>query len=755
MKEKKLNIPLKGIWSHKNANKWEEGYVAGNGEIGAILHGDPRKSILTGNHHRLFLKGNDMYNLPDLGRNLSALREVIQENGYQKGIEFFEEMAINQGYSGLTMSDLYHPAFQLQFEMMTSENSECMNYIRTLDYEKGLIKQNYTINEKQEIEEHMFVSKKQNSIVYSMASNDYFDLKINLVNFEEPLLNQTLKIKKDGLTQKNVYVDGSFYETNVLWDSTIVAKNSSDRTIEFNKIKNIHFIIDISLNGKKVKEPKLNYDSIVNDHKKDHQKKYSQTSLELVDNSERLRSVDDILKELNETKEVPLVLYEKMYDSSRYILHASTGKALPNLQGIWSGDFSPAWSGDYTLDTNVQLAISSLNSLGLHENMEGFFSRIEEYLPDFEENAKKYYNARGYLVPVHASTTAKHVHWNSEWPLVFWLAGSGWLAHFFQEYFEYTNDLNFLIEKAIPFYENTLLFFEDFIQMENEQAIIRPSYSAENGMGDNATMDVAVIKETIKNLINAYDLTNRIIPDKYKELYKLLPQYAINEEGSLKEWIDPKKEENYSHRHFSQFYPIFQSKEITKKDKELWQAAHTAFEHKMSSWVLNPDSVNSSSHGRIHAAMCAIALERPTEVELSIEMLLKNRAMYDTLVTSHYNNQEVFNIDANGALPKIYHDALLYTEKKYEFTLMKAVPKWLEKGIISGIYLAGQIKIKEMNWDLSEGEVKMTCVSVADCRILISISDTFKMLNCDQVKENTIGINLKKDIPKEIVITFQ
>src|SRR5699024_1545386 len=244
------------------------------------------------------------------------------------------------------------------------------------------------------------------------------------------------------------------------------------------------------------------------------------------------------------TQIIPPVLYEKMYDASRYIIQSMSGEALPNLQGIWSGDFSPAWSGDYTFDTNVELAISSLNSLGLFSHFERIFSRLEEYFPDFEENAMKYYGARGYLVPAHASTTAKHVHWNKEWPLVFWFSGAGWLAHFYQEYYDYTQDVEFLEKKAIPFYEKTIQFFEDIIILKENQALIRPSYSAENGMGDNATMDVAVLKEVIQHLIQAYQLLEKPVPKKYSELYHILPEYRINEEGSLKEWIDPNKAEN-------------------------------------------------------------------------------------------------------------------------------------------------------------------------------------------------------------------
>src|SRR5699024_2467971 len=140
----------------------------------------------------------------------------------------------------------------------------------------------------------------------------------------------------------------------------------------------------------------------------------------------------------------PLVLYEKLYAASRYVLLCCSGKSMPNLQGIWSGTFQPPWSSDYTFTTNLELAFSSLTRLGMFEEMKSVFNRLEDYFPDFEENALNYFGCRGYIVPAHGSTTAKEVQWSRKWPHLLWTSGAAWLAHFYAEYYEYTKDKEFL-----------------------------------------------------------------------------------------------------------------------------------------------------------------------------------------------------------------------------------------------------------------------------------------------------------------------
>jgi alpha-L-fucosidase 2 len=43
------------------------------------------------------------------------------------------------------------------------------------------------------------------------------------------------------------------------------------------------------------------------------------------------------------------------------------------------------------------------------------------------------------------------------------------------------------------------------------------------------------------------------------------PEYTVNEDGALCEWIHPEMRDNYSHRHVSHLYPIFPGNEITQE----------------------------------------------------------------------------------------------------------------------------------------------------------------------------------------------
>jgi len=47
-------------------------------------------------------------------------------------------------------------------------------------------------------------------------------------------------------------------------------------------------------------------------------------------------------------------LLEKVFDAGRYAIISSSGTLPPNLQGVWAGSYTPAWSGDYTHNGNAR-----------------------------------------------------------------------------------------------------------------------------------------------------------------------------------------------------------------------------------------------------------------------------------------------------------------------------------------------------------------------------------------------------------------
>src|SRR5699024_11972819 len=151
----------------------------------------------------------------------------------EKGIAFYEKKAIEKGYKGLTMSDLYHPAFQIEFDVRGQNGKKLEDtFLRSLNYETGIVSQCYQLNASQQIKEEMFVSKEENCILFSVKSNAPFDLIFDIIDFEEELLTQQTSFDKDQIVQKNIYQDQTSYYTNISWDSKkTYEKLSNDKII--------------------------------------------------------------------------------------------------------------------------------------------------------------------------------------------------------------------------------------------------------------------------------------------------------------------------------------------------------------------------------------------------------------------------------------------------------------------------------------------------------------------------------------------
>ena len=100
---------------------------------------------------------------------------------------------------------------------------------------------------------------------------------------------------------------------------------------------------------------------------------------------------------------------------------------------------------------------------------------------------------------------------------------------------------------------------------KNDDLHFIPSYSPEVGPKDlhplaiNATMDVAALKQLIRNLIKL-ESAGLLITDKisfWRDIINRLPNYEISKQGELKEWIYPGYENDNEHRHASHLYPLF------------------------------------------------------------------------------------------------------------------------------------------------------------------------------------------------------
>lgn len=726
MKTNMDNIPLRGAWNKSFANNWEEALVSGNGRQGVMVFGNPKRETLIGNHSRLFLPTGTGQPLPKMSPYLDEVRQIIREKDYDAAAKFFYEKAKEIGYQGLQMSDPFHPGFHLHIESTVNKVDK---YKRSVNFETGEIAVSFCDEENTQHHRNTFISRTDDVIVHSIENNRRnVSCTLKFENYEHDLIEHKRQISSTTAHLYHTYLKGNGgYQVGI----RLIAPKGSIRvhgdSIHIENVEKLLLLMKIEVFKESERDKRLllkelenlspAYEILVQDHIKVHQEIFGRVTLHLANNEDRKKSVEDLIAEAKTKGILPYALIEKMYDAGRFMFICSAGELSPNLQGIWTGTFKPAWSGDYTFDTNVQLSIAAALSSNLIEGIHGFFRLIKELLPGFRENAEYYYGCRGIMTTAHSSNSGRHFHWNDEWPLQFWTCGAGWLGHWFYQYYLYTGDKEFLKNETIPYLKECALFYEDFL-IEDDDGTYRftPSYSAENGCGDNSTQDIAVAREVLTNLIQSYEELNMDSPEviKWENMLQKLPSYKINDEGVLQEWSIEGKEENYNHRHFSHLYSIFQSHEFTaESEPALWNASELALDKRLEAWLRNDNADTSSSHGRMHAALCAIQFNRKDLVYEILQMMVENDAMYSSMITSHYNNQEVFNVDANGAIPQIINE-MLVDAVPGSIILLRALPNQLSKGSIQGVLLPKQIRVQDLTWDLGKREIILVVTSEID-----------------------------------------
>ena len=581
----------------------------------------------------------------------------------------------------------------------------------------------------------MFVSRADNAIVLSLTGpKGKLSAELAVPAITHKLIDSKMSADKDGFVLHNVYVKGKGgYDAAVrvvvrggsaACDGQRITVTAADEAVAVMRIQPWTKAEDSAPAALRQALAAIDadYDKLLAAHAKVHGELFGRAEVDLGGSAaDRQRPSEDLLDQAARAGTPGAALLEKMFDAGRYMFLCSAGELAPNLQGIWTGTWQPAWSGDFTLDTNIQAAMSSALSGNMLEGMEGYFNLIESFLGDCRENAKKMYGCRGILTNSRASNNCLMLHWGGGWPGQFWTAGAGWLAHWFHDYYLYTLDREFLARRAVPLLKEIALFYEDFLFLdETGRYRFSPSYSPETEMGDNATMDLAVAREVLTNLIQgcrelgieADNVT------KWQAMLDKLPPYRINEQGELSEWALSGHREHYGHRHHSHLYPCFQSHEFDpQRTPELWRAAQAAVRKKIQS------NGEQSSFGRIQAGLSAAFLRMPEEAFGRLAVMATKKSMYASLITSHEPNQGIFNTDGNGGIPELLTSLLVFS-RLGQLDLLPALPAALPKGSLRGVLARGGLRIDRLEWDIPAGTVRLELTSRTDRPFTLRLPNT-------------------------------
>ena len=714
--------------------QWREALMLGNGLTGAMIHGAIAEETIRFNRYNLWHNGAAGGEIPDISDTFRNMREQILRGEYAAAnTNCMEAALVEKGYHA--HPECPSPLGQLRISFRPEKMFT--HYERGVDMRAGEAFVRFRMNDTQ-FERRAFVSRDSDIFVMSVTADAPFTAgyRFDLHRKEDAVCDFAERSfacrTADGNEGANVFFVG---EIRTWVDNNRLMVEGS-RYLVFVQAWGVDAPEDISA------ELSRSYDELLARHSALHTPLYDTVSIELADDEAHKASNDQLLNEAYEDIASP-ALIEKLWRFGRYLfISASSEKGHPiPLYGLWHGEDNAPWC-QYVANENVQMTYWHAMSGGLSYALPILIRYYTDRMDTFRECAKKLFGMRGiwlsaYTTPgVAGPCVPVGVISN-------WISCAGWLSRHFWEYYRFTGDTALLKERILPFMHETALFYLDYVlRDENGKALICPSVSPENSPENlmpknpdfshtshpasvvkNATMDFAVMKELLTTLLQGMEETGLYAEDAeaIRELRNSIPEYAVNEDGAVKEWISDDLADRYNHRHLSHIYPVFPGNEVNRENQpELFRAFRRAVDLRelggQSGWSLT------------HMSNIYSRMDDGEEAIACLDILAKS-VVNNALITTHSDWRHMgmtmddgefaaVQLDANfGAISAVQEMLLRWSDGL--LFILPALPRRLKTGRVQNIaFPDGQADIE---WD--EAEIRLTLRAGRDFSVGLVVAD--------------------------------
>ncbi len=746
----------RSVMSHHPPETWEKAMVTGNGIQGAMAMGRAPEETIVLNHAGLFLPMAAPFPTVSQATILPELRKMIEEGKFQAASDRVFAYGKEEGKNGDTWTDRFVPACSLQVGM--PQRGEIKNYLRATDFMTGVTGTRWEDDAGRHVR-RLFVSRPDNVVVLSLTGSQGVDCELGLV-LHDPQVGGAapppgVTAIRETRAEATDAADGGCLalrtEYTRRWPGSlqgcetavrVIAKGGTT-TVAGNRLTvrgatEVLVLLRTTLSrdiGHSQIADNLtalggldgDYDRLLARHVAVHGAIMDRCHLELGGSDSDHWLPAPALFAKSNVGGLNAALLEKEFDACRYLVLSSSGPEYPpNLQGIWGATWRPAWSGDYTQNGNLQTVVASNLAANLPEALEGFFHYLEVQRPEYQDNARRLFGARGIHIPHRTSTHGLNNRWVPAYPMTFWTAGAAWNAQFFYDRWLVTGDKEFLLQRALPWMKEAAVFYEDFLYAGPDgKWIFNPSYSPENDAANtrsqaalNATMDLAAAKELLNNLVTVCGQLGIEADNvaKWQDMLAKMPTYPVNSDGAVAEWNTPLLKDNYTHRHASHLYGLYAGlpAEIAA-DPKLQAAFKVAIEQRMKWRRANGGA--DMAFGLCQLGWSAASLRDAKAAYETVDWLANQFWFAESMVTSH-NARSIFNIDLAGGLPWLVLQMLVQTDPG-RIDLLPALPKEWAAGSVTGVLGRKQLELRRLAW--RPGEVTLTLCSAIAQRVTIHV----------------------------------
>ncbi len=762
------------LWYNKPADYFEETLVLGNGKTGASVFGGINSDKIYLNDATLWSGEPVNPNMnPDAYKNLPAIREALKNEDYKLADK------LNKSLQG-KFSESYAPLGTMFLEFNHSGTPQ--NYYRELDISKAVSKLNYDVNGVKFSREY-FISHPDKIMLIKLNASQKGQLSFS-VKFNSQLKYKTVpsggSLSVNGYAPvhaepnyrgdmpnavifdpekgtrfsalfKIVNTDGKITTT----DSTLVLKGGTEAVLlvsiatsfnGFDKNPATQGLNNQALASEQLDKASLKtYAQLKKAHETDYSSFFSRVKLNLGETTAPNLPTNERLKRYAEGKEDKNleVLY---FQYGRYLLISSsrTPGVPANLQGIWNPYMRPPWSSNYTININAEENYWLAGNTNLSEMHEPMMDFIKNISTTGAVTAKTFYGCNDWAAAHNSDIWAMSnpvgdfgkgdPNWAN------WTMGGTWLSTHLWEQYCFTQNKDFLRNKAYPVMKGAALFcLEWLVEDKNGKLITAPSTSPEalyktpegytGATMYGGTADLAMIRELFLQTIKASEVLGDDAEFRAKvknALDKLYP-YQIGKAGNLQEWYYDWDDQDPKHRHQSHLFGLYPGHHITPAlTPDIANACRKTLEIKGDETTGWSKGWRINLWARLWDGNRAYKMYRELLKYVDPDGLRTNYSGGGGTYPNLFDAHPPFQIDGNFGGAAAVAEMLLQSTDE-EIRILPALPDAWSQGSVSGICARGGFEIS-MEWK-DKKLTKIEILAKTDGKANLIYGNTRKELN--------------------------